>query len=125
MQNAAHPPTRSQRIRTRMRKDADRQARRRISMRDEGRPETHAVDRAVAEAVAYLAVQNRRDGEKKGESLLKFRDIVDVASRILSHRGRFDNFASIRAVASRLRRRKEHLWTLPAPQRQKASDSAS
>ncbi len=125
MENEAYPPTKSQRLRVRMKKDADRQAKRRTAMRDEGRPETHAVDRAVAEAVAYLAVQNRRDGEKKGESLLTFRDIVDVASRILSHRGRFDHFASIRAVASRLRRRKEHLWTLPAPQRQKASDSAT
>lgn len=122
MTGEAHPPSKSQRIRTRMKKDADRQARRRTTMREEGRPETHAVDRAVAEAVAYLAVQNHRDGEKKGTAILMFRDIVEVASRILSYRGRFDQFASMRAVASRLHNRKSHLWTLPAPGASKGAE---
>lgn len=117
MTEEVRPTTRSQRLRKRMEKDADRQAVRREAMRQQGSPDTHAVDRAVAEAVAYLAVQNHRDGEKKGNAKLMFRDIVEIASRILSHRGRFDQLASMRAVASRLGNRKSHRWSLPAPER--------
>lgn len=117
MTEEVRPTTRSQRLRKRMEKDADRQAVRREAMRQQGSPDTHAVDRAVAEAVAYLAVQNHRDAEKKGNAKLMFRDIVEIASRILSHRGRFDQLASMRAVASRLGNRKSQRWSLPAPER--------
>ena len=66
------PTTRSQRLRGRMEKDAERQAIRRKAMREQGRPATHAVDRAIAEAVAYVALRNLRDGEKMDKVLLSF-----------------------------------------------------
>lgn len=113
------PTTKSQRLRKRMEKDAERQATRRRAMREQGRPSTHAVDRAIAEAVAYVALRNLRDGEKMEEVLLSFLDVIKIASRVLAHRDQFDKIKSTEAVALRLASQKSRRWTLGAPQRPK------
>lgn len=116
------PTTKSQRLYRRMRKDAERQAQRRAAMAEQRRPETHAVDRALAEAVAYVAIQHQPEGTKRGDIVIPFRDILKVASRILAHRGRFDEKEAVEAVVARTRGRKAHLWTLGAPTRQERDD---
>lgn len=119
------PTTKSHRLRRRMEKDAERQAMRRMVMREQGRPTTHAVDRAIAEAVAYVALRNRRDGEKMEGVLLSFLDIIKIAGRILAHRDQFDKTKSMEAVALRLASQKSRRWTLGAPQRPKGEALAS
>lgn len=116
------PTTKSQRLHRRMKKDAERQAERRAAMAEQRRPETHAVDRALAEAVAYVAIQHHIEGTKRGEIMIPFRDILEAASRILAHRDRFDEKQAVEAVVARTRGRKAHLWTLDAPKRPQRDD---
>lgn len=117
--------TKSQRLKKRMERDAERQSTRREKMRAQRRPETHAVDRALAEAVAYVAIQNYPEGAKWANATLPLRDVLEVASRVLAHRGRYDPAHSTQAVVERVKSRKSHLWTLPAPERPKRDDIGS
>lgn len=112
--------TKSRRLKQRQAKDADRQAVRRETMRSEGRPETHAVDRALAEAIAYVAVRHHLEGSKRREVMIPLRELLETARRILEKR--YDAQHSLRAVVDRTRRRKPHLWTLPVPERPKRDD---
>lgn len=112
--------TKSRRLKQRMEKDADRQAVRRETMRSERRPETHAVDRALAEAIAYVTVRHHAEGTSRREVMIPLRELLETASQILWER--YDPEHSVRAVATRTRRRKSHLWTLPAPERPKRDD---
>lgn len=117
--------TKLQRLNRRREKDANRQATRREKMRESGRPETHAVDRAISEAVAYVIVQNHSEGDRRANVTLPMRDILLVASRILAHLGRHDPALATLAVFERTKARKSHLWTLPAPERPKRDDIGS
>jgi hypothetical protein len=112
--------TKSQRLKTRMAKDADRQALRRETMRSEGRPETHAVERALAEAIAYVSVQHHVEGSERHEVMIPLREVLATASEILAQR--HDHVLSIEAVAARTQPRKPHLWTLAEPKRPKRND---
>lgn len=111
------PITRPQRIARRQRLDAERQSTRRKTMAVERRPDTHAVDRALAEALAYVAIQNHSPAATKKDIMVPFRDVLEVAGRILACRGRYDAEKAVRAIVDRTKDRKGHLWTLPAPER--------
>ena len=108
--------TKSQRLTRQMKKDAERQARRRAKMVESGKPETHAVDRALAEALAYVVTGHHQKGTKRGNVQVPFMDVLKVASRILAHRGRFDLEQAMRAVVARTRSHDRH-WTLETPTR--------
>lgn len=109
--------TKSQRLNRQMKKDAERQARRRQRMAIARAPETHAVDRALSEALAYVAVQHHGTDIKRGDVMVPFREVLDVASRILNDRGRYELVPSMKAVVARTRPRKRMGWTLEAPSR--------
>jgi hypothetical protein len=108
--------TKSQRVSRQMKKDAERQQRRREKMAQDRRPDTHAVDRALSEALAYVVVTKHKPGAKRRTIEVPFRDVLVTASQILAHRGRFDMEQSMRAVVARTSSKRSH-WRLGEPRR--------
>lgn len=111
--------TKSQRLTRQQKKDAERQQRRRVKMAETGKPETHAVDRAIAEALAYVVVGHHAPGGKRRGVEVPFMEVLVVASRILAHRGRFNLEQSMRAVVARTSAKRGH-WRLGEPRRPEA-----
>jgi len=109
--------TKSQRLARQMKKDAQRQAKRREKMGAERRPETHAVDRAIVEALAYVAVRHHYEGEARRDIVLPFKEVLEVAGGILTKGDRFALEPALKAIVARTKGRESHLWTLPAPAR--------
>lgn len=115
--------TKSQRLTRQMKKDAQRQAKRREKMGTERRPETHAVDRAIVEALAYVVVRHHYEGEARRDIVVPFKEILEVAGSILTKGDRFALEPALKAIVARTKNRDSHLWTLPAPKRPKRDDS--
>lgn len=102
--------------RVRMARDAIRQQRRREQMRGRHAPDTHAVDRAVSQAVARVVTRNLQTGGDHSTVTLNYSEVGAEAIRILMCR--YARAEAKRAVAERIRPRRKHLWDLPPPRNQ-------
>lgn len=112
--------TKSTKTAQRQKKDRDRQQSRRDNMVAERRPETHAVDRAVSEAVAYVMAGHGMAGIPPLEIVVSVAEVSQVARTILAKR--YDYELSGAAVVKRLSPRPKMRWTLPAPTARNADD---
>lgn len=104
--------TRSQRIERRLRKDRDRQQVRRDGMKDRGKPDTHAVNSAVAEALAYMIAKSHGPGEHWVRRRVMAIEVMDLARRILATR--YDGTQSGKAVITKMQPRARYHWILPS-----------
>lgn len=93
----------------------DRQRRRRERMASAGAPNTHAINRAVAEALLYLVERNGRPGVPRSQTTIEFGAVVAHASLILIVGGEksqpFDADQVHSAMQARFRRR-PRAWTV-------------
>ena len=78
--------TKSTKTAQRQKKDRDRQQTRRDEMVEERRPDTHAVDRAVSEAVAYVMAGYGMAGIPPLEIVVSVVEVSQVAGTILAKR---------------------------------------
>jgi hypothetical protein len=120
LEDAMPNETKSQRLTRQMKKDAERQQRRRASMAEKKKPETHAVDRALSEALAYVVVCSHVEGKAREDVEVSFLAVLKTAARILAARGRYDAAEASKAVFARTRSRKPMHWTLADPKRPEA-----
>ena len=88
-------------------------------MATSGTPSTHAVNRAVAEALLYLVERNMRPGVPRSQTTVEFGAVVAHASLILivgnGHSSAFEVAEVHRVMEERFRRRTRP-WTIkPRP----------
>ncbi|MDC9822971.1 hypothetical protein PRN20_04445 [Devosia sp. ZB163] len=90
-------------------RDRTRQQRRRDRLRNENVPQTHAIERAVVEAMSFAIQKSRETGTRHAEVhafLVMFGKTVEA---ILVDRQGYDREASLAALKTALRRRPGHL----------------
>lgn len=102
-------------VQIRLDKDAYRQQTRRDAMKARGKPDTHAVNRAISEAVSYRAVAHAEPGEHWAGVRVRVSDVLQTAANILAQR--YDAEESARAVVERMKPRNGNRWTLKPPPR--------
>lgn len=103
--------TKSQRRERRERKDRERQQVRRDAMKADGRPDTHAVNSAITEALAYLIASPGAADEYWARRRVTPLEVVDIARRILA--ARYDWSQSGQAVQAKLQPRDRYHPSLP------------
>lgn len=93
----------------------ERQRRRRERMAGAGVPSTHAINRALVEALLYCAERNWRQGLARAETRIEFGSVIAHATLILilgNGRSReFDPEQVHRVMNDRFRRRPRN-WTI-------------
>ena len=84
-------------------------------MATSGTPSTHAVNRAVAEALLYLVERNMRPDVPRSQTTLEFGAVIAHASLILivgnGHSPGFETAEVHRVMRERFRRRPRE-WTI-------------
>ena len=100
-------------VQIRLEKDADRQQARRDTMKAKRKPDTHAVDRALSEALAYHAAMHAASGRHWAAVSIRMVDVLQTAGNILAKR--YDYEESARAVVERAKPRAPYRWTLKPP----------
>ena len=96
-------------------KARERQRRRRERLASAGAPTTHAINRAIAEAVLYCAERNGRPGNPRSQTTIEFGAVVAHASLILivgsEISSAFEASEVHRVMQERFRRR-PRTWTI-------------
>lgn len=96
-------------------KARERQRRRRERMARAGTPSTHAVNRAVAEALLFCVEQNVKSGVPRSQTTVEFGAVVAHASLILIvGNGQASDLevAEVHRVMQERFRRQPRLWTV-------------
>jgi hypothetical protein len=93
----------------------ERQRRRRAKMVDAGVPSTHAINRALVEALLYCAERNRRTGTARAETTIEIGAVFAHASLVLivgnGHSRELDPEEVHRVMKDRFRPRPRK-WTI-------------
>jgi hypothetical protein len=106
--------TKGERLRKEQRQDRDRQTKRRAKMKAQGIPETHAVHRAMAEAMSFTCAKHFRARTASAEVKAFLNKWATVAAQILVARGNtFDHSAA--AIHGQVSPRSDHLYTTGLP----------
>lgn len=96
-------------------KDRIRQQTRRNYMAENGIPETHAVDKAIVEAVGFVMASTTTTDVAASQAGINVGRLLRVAAEILADREGYDKSASKVAIRSRLEPRDFHRWTTSIP----------
>lgn len=100
--------TKAERTKRVQRQDRDRQAARRLRMREAGIPETHAVHKAMAEAMSFACARLVRAGGIPLEVRSFLDDWGAAARAILVDRERYGSEAAADAIRKQIKPRREH-----------------
>lgn len=90
-------------------RDRTRQQRRRDRLRAEKAPQTHAVERAIVEAMSFAIQKSRAGGTRQPEVHAFIWMFGKTVEAILADRLGYDREASMAALKAALRRRPGHL----------------
>ena len=96
-------------ISRRRERDRKRQQRRRARLHDEKIPQTHAVERAIVEALSFAIQKSREDGNRHPEVLAFIWMFGKTVEAILAARLGYDRDGNLAALKAALRRRPGHL----------------
>lgn len=107
-------PTRSQRIKRRLDKQAVRQQKLRNENRERMRPETHVTHSALVEAIAYVTECHHPEGMSRRDISVSFVEIQAAAVTILVAKGYDAQQASL-SVDRATKVRAPKNWTLSPP----------
>ncbi len=102
--------TKGERLRSERRQDRDRQTKRRAKMKADGIPETHAVHRAMAEALSFVCAKHFRSRTASADVRAFLNDWGTVATQILVTRGNNIDHAAA-AIRNQVQPRPDHLYT--------------
>jgi hypothetical protein len=93
----------------------ERQQRRRERLNSSGTPTTHAINRAVAEALLFCVEQNLRANEPRSQTTIEFGAVVAHASLILivgNGQSAGYDVAQVHRVMQERFRRRPRAWTV-------------
>jgi hypothetical protein len=96
-------------ISRRRERDRKRQQRRRARLDDEKIPQTHAVERAIVEAMSFAIQKSREGGNRHSEVHAFIWMFGKTVEAILADRLGYDRDGSLTALKTALRRRPGHL----------------
>lgn len=99
--------TRQQRVALKHDRDRDRQTARRETLRESGRPLTHAVNSAIVEAMAFHLLASPVDPTHLADASVKVKPLLKTVRAILRRDG-YDPEQSRIAIKQRLAPRKDH-----------------